>query len=148
MWIYRAGLSDDILALDFENQRASSYATKDTCTSSVPDEDPESDDEHGGSDFDMHTDHLIIGGKDSESCSSKEFPLQPIPSVEPVQEKTEDEPADVELGGFFSEDALFGDTLAPEILELQKKEKMRELCSDKNIEKLDGIWKKVMSVIQ
>ncbi|XP_024949716.2 DExH-box ATP-dependent RNA helicase DExH7, chloroplastic isoform X1 [Citrus sinensis] len=136
------GLSDDILALDFENQRASSYATKDTCTSSVPDEDPESDDQHGGSDFDMHTDHLIIGGKDSESCSSKEFPLQPIPSVEPVQEKTEDEPADVELGGFFSEDALFGDTLAPEILELQKKEKMRELCSDKNIEKLDGIWKK------
>lgn len=136
------GLSDDILALDFENQRASSYATKDTCTSSVPDEDPESDDQHGGSDFDMHIDHLIIGGKDSESCSSKEFPLQPIPSVEPVQEKTEDEPADVELGGFFSEDALFGDTLAPEILELQKKEKMRELCSDKNIEKLDGIWKK------
>ncbi|KAL9451593.1 hypothetical protein AB3S75_013205 [Citrus x aurantiifolia] len=136
------GLSDDILALDFENQRASSYATKDTCTSSVPDDDLESDDQHGGSDFDMHTDHLIIGGKDSESCSSKEFPLQPIPSVEPVQEKTEDEPADVELGGFFSEDALFGDNLAPEILELQKKEKMRELCSDKNIEKLDGIWKK------
>ncbi|KAJ0011209.1 hypothetical protein Pint_32998 [Pistacia integerrima] len=93
------------------------------------------------SDFELehfveHTDESIVGG-------NKEFPLKPIPSGVSVQEKAEDnESGDVELGGFFSEDAPSSEALPTEIMKLQKKEKMRMLCSDKNIEKLDGIWKK------
>ncbi|KAK6157006.1 hypothetical protein DH2020_011254 [Rehmannia glutinosa] len=55
----------------------------------------------------------------------------------------ERESSDVELGDFFLEDGSTSDQiLPPEILELQKKEKMKELSSGKNIEKMEGIWKK------
>ncbi|KAJ4717401.1 putative ATP-dependent RNA helicase [Melia azedarach] len=139
------GLSDDVLASDFEHERASSYATQETCTTSVPCEEPEVEtieDVYGGSDILMDTDESLIGGKRTESCGSKEFAHQPIPSAVPIPEKTEDESDDVELGGFFLEDAPSCEVLPPEILELQKQEKMRELCSAKNLEKLEGIWKK------
>lgn len=145
-----AGLSDDVLASDFEHERASSYATQETCTTSVPCEEPEVEtieDVYGGSDILMDSDESLIDGKRTESCGSKEFAHQPIPSAVPIPEKTEDESDDVELGGFFLEDAPSSEVLPPEILELQKQEKMRELCSAKNLEKLEGIWKKVMFVI-
>ncbi|KAJ0020057.1 hypothetical protein Pint_31398 [Pistacia integerrima] len=133
------GLSDNALASDFVLERASAYASADTVSRSMPYDDPEvvtSDEIYGGSDFVEHTDKSIVGG-------NKEFPLKPIPSGVSVQEKAEDnESGDVELGGFFSEDAPSSEALPTEIMKLQKKEKMRMLCSDKNIEKLDGIWKK------
>lgn len=43
----------------------------------------------------------------------------------------------------FSEDVPPSEASPHELLELQKKEKMRELRSEKNLEKLEGIWKKV-----
>ncbi|XP_057764372.1 DExH-box ATP-dependent RNA helicase DExH7, chloroplastic-like isoform X1 [Salvia miltiorrhiza] len=49
---------------------------------------------------------------------------------------------DVELGDFFLEDGSLDQVLPHEILEEQKREKMRELCSEKNLEKMEGIWKK------
>lgn len=138
-------MSDNALASDFELERASAYASADTVSRSMPYDDPEvvtSDEIYVGSDFVEHTDESIVDG-------NKEFPLKPIPSGVSVQEKAEDnESGDVELGGFFSEDAPSSESLPTEIMKLQKKEKMRTLCSDKNIEKLDGIWKKVMCEIQ
>ncbi|CAI9103779.1 OLC1v1002330C1 [Oldenlandia corymbosa var. corymbosa] len=49
---------------------------------------------------------------------------------------------DVELGDFFFEDASNSDSLPPDIVDLQKKERARELHSKKNFDKLEGIWKK------
>ncbi|KAL1539169.1 RNA helicase [Salvia divinorum] len=49
---------------------------------------------------------------------------------------------DVELGDFFSEDISLDQVLPREVLEEQKRERMRELCSEKNLEKMEGIWKK------
>lgn len=53
---------------------------------------------------------------------------------------------DVELGNFFTEDASARDVLPAELLDLQKKERHRELYSEKNFGKLEGIWKKVICV--
>ncbi|KAK1568774.1 hypothetical protein Q3G72_028504 [Acer saccharum] len=135
------GLSDDMLALDFAHECAS----KDAFTSSMPDEDPEAvkcDNVDGGLGFVVHTDESRIVGDNSVSCSSEAFSPDPVPFCIPAQEQTVDESEDVELGDFFVEDAPSSDTIHPEILKLKQKEKMKELCSDKNLEKLDGIWKK------
>lgn len=55
----------------------------------------------------------------------------------------EDESGDVELGNFLFEDALPNEVIPSEVVKLQKKEKLKELSSGKNLEKLEGIWKKV-----
>lgn len=67
------------------------------------------------------------------------------PSSVPLDDKAASggEPEDVELGSFLFEEDSSADVSAT-VLELQKKEKMRELCSQKNLEKLEGIWKKVI----
>nr|XP_043628822.1 DExH-box ATP-dependent RNA helicase DExH7, chloroplastic [Erigeron canadensis] len=49
---------------------------------------------------------------------------------------------EIELGDMFLEDSSSGEVLHPRIVELQKKEKMKELTSEKNLEKLEGLWKK------
>ncbi|KAJ6715514.1 hypothetical protein OIU85_026960, partial [Salix viminalis] len=85
----------------------------------------------------------IIDENHVESSSSIGFPLNPVPSSVPLDgEIVSEESEDVEIGNFFIDDASSNDVLSPEILELQKREKKRELCSEKNLEKLDGIWKK------
>lgn len=87
----------------------------------------------------------IIDENHLESSSSIGFPLNPVPSSVPLDgEIVSEESEDVEIGNFFMDDASSNDVLSPEILELQKREKKRELCSEKNLEKLDGIWKKVL----
>lgn len=55
---------------------------------------------------------------------------------------------DVELGDFFLEDSTLDQVLPPAVLETQKKGKIKELCSEKNLEKMEGIWKKVRFSIQ
>ncbi|XP_071736859.1 DExH-box ATP-dependent RNA helicase DExH7, chloroplastic [Rutidosis leptorrhynchoides] len=55
---------------------------------------------------------------------------------------TDEDSGDIELGDMFLEDSSSGLDLHSEIVEMQKKEKMKELTSEKNLEKLEGIWKK------
>ena len=81
-----------------------------------------------------------------ELQSSKEFPVKSNSSDVTVQETNvgEEESEDVEIGNFFSEDSPLNEGLSPEIHKLQKKEKLREMLSENNLEKLSGIWKKVV----
>ncbi|CAH9121887.1 unnamed protein product [Cuscuta epithymum] len=59
----------------------------------------------------------------------------------PEKTESEGETTDEELGNFlFEEDSAV--ELPAEVLDLQRKEKLRELLSDKNLEKLEGVWKK------
>lgn len=58
----------------------------------------------------------------------------------------EDESGDVELGNFLFEDSSPNEVIPSEVVKLQKKERIRELSSGKNLEKLEGIWKKVVLV--
>ncbi|XP_004300262.1 PREDICTED: ATP-dependent RNA helicase DHX36 [Fragaria vesca subsp. vesca] len=131
------GLSDDILASEFEQEQSierAYSAFEDTDTSSEPYKQADG----------LHADELKADGNDMEPCSSVQLPINSTPSDLPVQEKiaAEEETTDMEIGNFFLEDAPSNDFLTPTILELQKKEKLREMLSEKNLEKLDGIWKK------
>lgn len=86
-------------------------------------------------------DNEIVTEKFSEAVAT-----QGISSSVPSQEGTvaDEDPGDIELGDMFLEDSSSSQVLHPDIVELQKKEKMKELTSEKNLEKLEGIWKKVM----
>ncbi|KAJ6711302.1 hypothetical protein OIU79_007701 [Salix purpurea] len=133
------GLSLDLLEQDFGLQRV----FEDMFSTSTPCEHPEAI-----TSFDVEGDSTIviesiIDENHLESSSSIGFPLNPVPSSVPLDgEIVSEESEDVEIGTFFMDDASSNDVLSPEILELQKREKKRELCSEKNLEKLDGIWKK------
>ncbi|KAF2319938.1 hypothetical protein GH714_020738 [Hevea brasiliensis] len=141
------GLSDEILAQEFSHERGSGSGSEGVFAVSMPHEQlraKTSSNTEGGSTFVVSSKELPVNALEMESSSSREFPDKPVPSCEPAQGTTviEDEAGDMELGDFFFEDAASNEALPPEVLELQKKEKMRELSSGKNLEKLDGIWKK------
>lgn len=135
------------MASEFENEQDSGSASGNMISSSTAFE--HSEVEHlcnveGGLAFVVEADESTVDGNDMDCCSSNEFPIKSSPSS-PIQEKraAKEESEDVELGGFFSEDAPSNDGLPPEVLKLQKQEKMK-LYNEKNLEKLDGIWKKVI----
>ncbi|PNT42604.1 hypothetical protein POPTR_004G222900v4 [Populus trichocarpa] len=132
------GLSLDLLEQDFGHQ----HVSEDMFSTSTPCEHLEAI-----TSLDVEGDSTIVESivdeNDLESSSSIGFPLNPVPSSVPLEgEIVSEESEDVEIGDFFIDDASSNDALPPGILELQKREKMRELCSEKNLEKLEGIWKK------
>ncbi|XP_059313551.1 DExH-box ATP-dependent RNA helicase DExH7, chloroplastic isoform X2 [Lycium ferocissimum] len=90
----------------------------------------------------IHEHEIEIDEKVAVNSSSNEFTENTPPSV-PIDDEVASggAPEDVELGDFLFEEDSSAD-VSSTILELQKKEKMRELCSQKNLEKLEGIWKK------
>lgn len=96
----------------------------------------------------VHEVESKVDGNDTEICSLKKLSTEDISSTVPSNDATalEEESGDVELGNFFLEDASSGEVLPPEVVKLQKKEKMRELLSAKNLEKLEGFWKKVFAL--
>lgn len=141
------------MAQDYERERASGLPSEDCstvsmfCESSKVVTSPDPDAEHT-SVFDFHADESLYDRNLVEISNSKEHPIKPISSSVVTEEKVvpEDDSGDLELGGFFTDDAVSNDALSPQIVELQKKEKLREFCSAKNLEKLEGIWKKVLIV--
>lgn len=101
--------------------------------------------EGGGSDFTQERpegDQDYIAGN-----SSLDLVAVGTLSSSSVDDKNalEGDSEDVELGNFFFEDASPSDALPPDILDLQKKGRLRELNSEKNFEKLEDIWKKVIT---
>ncbi|MBA0823944.1 hypothetical protein Goarm_020637, partial [Gossypium armourianum] len=141
-----AGLSDAVLASDFLHERASASVSEGTVTSSMPEEQPEmislGDAECNSAACVITSGVATSSVNDTET--SKGLSTKSIPSLLPTQEKGDSENMleDLEIGEFFLEDSSINDALASEVLKLQKQEKMKELYSEKNLEKLDGIWKK------
>ncbi|CAN1169577.1 DExH-box ATP-dependent RNA helicase DExH7, chloroplastic [Linum perenne] len=83
--------------------------------------------------------------EDNIVCSSHtEASSKPLSSnaLDTKKDDLGNESEEVDIGDFFLEDSTSKELMAAEVLELQKNEKMKELCSGKNVEKLDGIWKK------
>lgn len=80
-----------------------------------------------------------VNGEVSDGSASMDLSHEENPLSIPVHGLVE-EPGDVELGNFFSEDASSCDVLPPRDVNLQKKQMM---SSGKNLENLEGIWKKV-----
>lgn len=90
-------------------------------------------------------DQAGLDTSDSHGCSSGTAPV----SIDMQSGDTLDgKPDDIELGDLFLEESSLDQVLPPEVFEVQKKEKIRELCSEKNLEKMEGIWKKVICSIQ
>lgn len=81
---------------------------------------------------------LVNGNSSNESFDEGDISSCPVK----VEVALEGESEDVELGNFLFEDAPAGDVFPAEVLDLQKKERLRELYCEKTFEKLEGIWKK------
>lgn len=136
------GLSDDVLASEFEYGRAFDNASKDALSSSMQSENfgvNQSGDVGSSLDLPVHKNESIFDVDGQDWSASKEISVDVMSS----QEKNDSEEVeDVEIGNFFLEDVETNPDAAQELLKLEKKDKMKELSSGKNLEKLDGIWKK------
>lgn len=93
----------------------------------------------------LPSDGIKISESDVKHHNVEESPSNSKSSgVEVVnKDSAQEEADDVELGGFFLEDAPSNEIMPPNILELQKQEKIKKLSEKKNVEKLAGIWKMV-----
>lgn len=132
-----------MLESEFQREHAFEDATEKEITSPMPDNVHESVNADDVSSQPL--DDPTLGANSVESCGSEEIQPKTLPSSSPGQElvASDDSSEDVELGDIFSEDVPPSEASPHELLELQKKEKMRELRSEKNLGKLEGIWKKV-----
>ncbi|CAK9165421.1 unnamed protein product [Ilex paraguariensis] len=132
------GLSEDVLISGYDSISRQAYEET-SCES--PDADTLCGLEGGGIASAGHELESKVDGYVMESCSLKGFSIEDQTSGAD-KSAVEEESGDIELGNFFSEDALSSEILPPGAGKLLKKEKTRDLSSGKNLEKLDGIWKK------
>ncbi|KAI3755191.1 hypothetical protein L1987_54986 [Smallanthus sonchifolius] len=125
------GISVDTLAAEFESRHR---AIENKNGEAVID----------GEDGCIESDVVQVGPQDNEAITENRSTTQGVSSSVPCQDGSvaDEDSGDIELGDTFLEDSSSGQVLPPEIVELQKKEKMKELTSEKNLEKLEGIWKK------
>lgn len=146
---YYSGLSVDVLESGFE----SSYQL--TCVDAFFDSAPSDNYKYAAvAECDMKADSpstmfvAEVDHKGVANSGSQEYPTNNISLVMgiPTQDEaaSERESGEVELGNFFLEDDASEEVLLTEVSKLQKKEKLKELCSGKNLEKMEGIWKKVI----
>ncbi|PIN25354.1 DEAH-box RNA helicase [Handroanthus impetiginosus] len=138
--ILALGLSVDILESEYVS--SSHRASKDGHSDPVPPENFDGDAvnvyDTVPTEFRVEVDQKGVGRSGShESLTDTAVSIQTQ-----TRDASEMESGDVELGDFFGEDDKSDQVLPPEVFELQKKEKLKELCSGKNLEKMEGIWKK------
>ncbi|MED6225014.1 hypothetical protein PIB30_089671 [Stylosanthes scabra] len=133
------GHSDDDLALQYEQQISSNYERE---SSGLSGHETNIGDTAGYSDTNLPSDGAVIDGSDVGHHSLEENIIKSSSPVVHVEENSvEGEAEEMELGGFF-EDASSNEILPPDVLRLQKEEKFKRLLESKNLETLDGIWKK------
>ncbi|KAI4298953.1 hypothetical protein L6164_032458 [Bauhinia variegata] len=140
------GLSDDTLALQYGNEVASNSASQIRSTASESCDFSKEETPcytEGNSATILPSDETTIDETDVKHDSLEETSVSSSSlGVQVVEKGSAEEAGDVELGGFFLEDAPSNEILPPDILKVQKQEKIRKLSEKKNLEKLDGIWKK------
>ncbi|KVH88553.1 Helicase, C-terminal, partial [Cynara cardunculus var. scolymus] len=138
------GISVDTLAAEFESRH---HVIAESPCQSLPCKNLDA----VTSDEDMNSSVKQMDSKDNGTVieSSQDVSTLGISLSVPSHDGTvvDEDSEDIELGDMFLEDSSSGQVLHPEIVELQKKEKMKELTSEKNLEKLEGTWKKVMCAL-
>ncbi|KAI9107308.1 hypothetical protein K1719_021696 [Acacia pycnantha] len=140
------GLSDEALAAQHELEIASKPTSEGRSSGPKPVDcaEEETSCEPGGySNVILPSDEITVDKSDAMQDHVKENPANFDMSGAQVVRKdsAEEEADDVELGGFFLEDAPSNEMLPSDISEMQKQEKIKKICEKKNLEKLDGIWK-------
>lgn len=144
----RAGLSDETLAIQHEHEIASKSTSERISTGPEAVDCCEEETLSGAEVYStviLPSDGITVDESDVKHHNVEENPANSDLSGVQAHRKdsAQEEADDVELGGFFSEDAPSNETLPSDILELQKQEKIKKLSEKKNLEKLDGIWKMV-----
>ncbi|XP_061363539.1 DExH-box ATP-dependent RNA helicase DExH7, chloroplastic isoform X2 [Gastrolobium bilobum] len=140
------GLSDDNLALQHEHEIGSKFASEKASTGHEPFdcfEEKAPCDAEGYSVIVSPSDGTPFDGSDVEHHSMEENlanSSSPVVCVE--KDSAQGEAVDIELGGFFMDDVLSSEILPLDVLKIQKQEKIKRLSEKKNLDKLDGIWKK------
>ncbi|KEH32765.1 ATP-dependent RNA helicase [Medicago truncatula] len=134
------GLSDDNLALEYE-QISTNHASEGASMGHEPLIEKDPIDEESNSAIVFPSNEGAINGSDAEHHSVEEnLAKSCLPAVHVEKDSAEGVAGDIELGGFFLEDVPSNE-IHPDILKAQKIEKVKRL-SEKNLDKLDGIWKK------
>nr|XP_027190710.1 DExH-box ATP-dependent RNA helicase DExH7, chloroplastic isoform X2 [Cicer arietinum] len=134
------GLSDDNLALEYE-QISTNHASERASMSHELLIEKGSHDDVSYSAIILPSDGAAINGSDVENHSVEgDLTKSCLPEVHVEKDSAQGEAGDIELGGFFLEDVPSNE-IHPDILKAQKLEKIKRL-SEKNLDKLDGIWKK------
>lgn len=138
-----AGLSEAMVESEFQREHAFKSATEKELTCPMSDNTNESADADDASVRPL--DNSTLEANPAWSCESEEIQPKVLPSSSSGQDlvASDGDSEDVELGNTFFEEIPPSEASPHELLELQKEEKMRELRSEKNLVKLDGIWKKV-----
>lgn len=98
-------------------------------------------DAEGSSVIILPSDGAAIVESDVEH-NSVNLAMSYLPAVHAEKDSAQGEAGDIELGGFFLEDVPSNEILPPDILKAQRLEKIKSLSEKKNLDKLDGIWKK------
>ncbi|XP_024015493.1 DExH-box ATP-dependent RNA helicase DExH7, chloroplastic isoform X2 [Eutrema salsugineum] len=136
------GISEATLESEFQREHAFENATEEELTYPMPDSVHEAVSANAVSVEPL--DEPDFGANPVESCGSEENKPKALPTCTMGQElvASDDNSEDLELDGIFLEDVPPSEASPHELLELQKNEMMRELRSEKNLGKLEGIWKK------
>lgn len=85
---------------------------------------------------------LRIGGDEVDDCFRDSVGVNSTSITVKEKEASDEEPDNTELGSFFAEDDPSNEVLPPEVLKIQNKGKARRVPTGKDLEKLEGIWKK------
>ena len=140
-----SGLSDDSLSLEHGHEISSNFKSERASTGHEPVDcfkEKTPCDTEG-----LASDKTAVDGSDLESHSMVEHLVKSgSPVVLAEKNSAQGEVGDVELGGLFLEDDSSSEMLPPDIVKVHKQEKIRRL-SEKNLDKLEGIWKKVIFVL-
>ncbi|KAL2339337.1 hypothetical protein Fmac_013783 [Flemingia macrophylla] len=134
------GLSDDNLALEHEHEISSKFKSE---RASMGHEPVDCFKEKTPCDTEgLVSDKTSVDGSDVERHTMVEHLGKPgSPVVQVEKDSVQGDVGDIELGGFFLEDVPSSEILPPDILKVQNQEKIKRLY-EKNLDKLDGIWKK------
>ncbi|KAJ8421849.1 hypothetical protein Cgig2_014899 [Carnegiea gigantea] len=119
-YIFGAGISDQVLMSEIDKMEIPG-STQDKCNS---------------------TSDLRIGGDEVEDCFRDNVGVNSTSITVKEKEASDEEPDNTELGSFFAEDDPSNEVLPPEVLKIQNKGKARRVPTGKDLEKLEGIWKK------
>ncbi|XP_058091132.1 DExH-box ATP-dependent RNA helicase DExH7, chloroplastic isoform X2 [Magnolia sinica] len=139
------GLSDDILVSGFGDENTLNCMSEAIICDSTSSKDPEFEAPcivRSRSEFTLENEP-IIDGNGMEDCSKVfEGVVDPFDVPVPVRVSVEDEQEEVEFSNLFSDDASVSGSLPPEVLKMQRKEKIAQSGHGQILGKLDELWKK------
>ncbi|XP_058752739.1 DExH-box ATP-dependent RNA helicase DExH7, chloroplastic isoform X2 [Vicia villosa] len=134
------GLSDDNLALEYEQISTNHASERASMGHELLTEEATGDGENNSAIILPSNGEAINGGDVKLPRVEENLANSCLPAGHVEKDSAQEVAEDIELGGFFLEN-VSSNEIHSDILKAQKLEKIKRL-SEKNLDKLDGIWKK------